>query len=99
MRRGRKAVVITVCTMAPSAPLLATSIITADIRLVQRRCYTLRLRVGFLVIGYVRRGTSLSNWARHLCRIPSSTFIFFSINASTNLLNRFSILALSKKPF
>lgn len=44
-----------VSTVAPASVLLATGIITARTRLIQNSRDVVRLRVGYLTVGYVRQ--------------------------------------------
>lgn len=60
MRRGREGEVVRSGTMASDPSLLATDVVTADIRLIRGRCCTGRLWVSIFITEYVHW------WARGL---------------------------------
>lgn len=99
MRRGRGEVTMTASTMSSASLLLAAGVVATGIRLIQRRLCTARLRVGFLVVGYVRY--CVWGWDRvhSFCQNPVFYLDLFVINYLSHLFEPFFHPELTERAF
>lgn len=86
MFQGRGGAMMKASTTAHAPSLLSTGMVAACIRLIRKRLCTVRLWVGFLVVGYVRRRAWGSNRLSSFRRDPVSYFDFLLINCLCQLV-------------